>query len=305
MEVLYWLEGLRTPVLDQFFSLVTHLGSETVFLAVAIIVFWCVSKSGGYYLLTVGFFGTAINQFLKLVCRVPRPWVRDPNFTIVESAREAAGGYSFPSGHTQNAMSVLGCPARFTKKTWLRAVCVVLILLVGLSRMYLGVHTPADVGVSLVIGCVLVFGVYPVFRKSGDNPALMTGILAVLVAVAVAFVLFVELNVWSADVDGHNLASGTKNAYLLLGCAVGVLLSSVVERKYVHFDTRGAWWVQVVKTAVGLALVLGLKAGLKPVLNLVFNGHQVATAVRYFLLVVFAVCVWPLTFRWFAGLKKK
>lgn len=305
MTVLYWLENLRTPVLDGFFSLITHLGSETLFLAIAIIVFWCVSKSGGYYLLTVGFFGTAINQCLKLVCRVPRPWVRDPDFTIVESARADAGGYSFPSGHTQNAVSALGCPARFTQKTWVRAVCVILILLVGLSRMYLGVHTPADVGVSLVVGAVLVFGVYPVFRKSGDNPALMTGILAVLVAVSLAFVLFVEWNPWPADMDEHNLAAGIKNAYLLLGCACGVLLASLVERKYIRFDTRGVWWVQVLKTVIGLALVLGLKAGLKPVLNLVFNGHQIATAVRYFILVVFSVCLWPMTFRWFAGLKKK
>ena len=73
MKFLYFLEGLRTPFLDQFFSLITHLGEETVFLAVAIIVFWCFSKYGGYYLLTAGFFGTLINQCLKLVCRIPRP----------------------------------------------------------------------------------------------------------------------------------------------------------------------------------------------------------------------------------------
>lgn len=72
MTLLYWFEGLRTPFLDGFFSLLTHLGSETLFLALAIIVFWCVSKYGGYYLMTVGFFGTILNQFLKLLCRVPR-----------------------------------------------------------------------------------------------------------------------------------------------------------------------------------------------------------------------------------------
>ena len=100
MEVLYWLEGIRSPFLDTFFSLITHLGSETLFLAIAIIVFWYFSKTKGYYLMTVGFFGTLINQFLKLLCRIPRPWVKDPNFTIVEAAREEATGYSFPSGHT-------------------------------------------------------------------------------------------------------------------------------------------------------------------------------------------------------------
>ena len=92
MSFLYLLESIRNPVLDFFFSLITYCGDEIVFMAVGMIVFWCVSKKEGYYLLCVGFLGTVINQFLKMVCRIPRPWVKDPNFTIVESAREAASG---------------------------------------------------------------------------------------------------------------------------------------------------------------------------------------------------------------------
>ena len=69
---------------------ITHLGGRTAFLAVAIFIFWCVDKHEGYYLLTVGFLGTVLNQFLKLLCRIPRPWVLDPDFTIVESARAEA-----------------------------------------------------------------------------------------------------------------------------------------------------------------------------------------------------------------------
>ena len=166
MQFLYFLEGLRTPFLDKFFSLITHLGEETLFLAIAIIVFWCFSKYGGYYLLTAGFFGTLINQALKLICRIPRPWVKDPNFTIVESARAEATGYSFPSGHTQSVTTALGCPARYSRSWVLRIVFIILIALTALSRMYLGVHTPADVLVSLGIGIVLVFAVYPAFKNA-------------------------------------------------------------------------------------------------------------------------------------------
>ena len=92
--------------------------------------FWCVSKEEGYYLLFVGFFGTVLNQFLKLLCRIPRPWVLDPNFTIVESARAAATGYSFPSGHTQNAVGTFGAMALRTERKWVRGVCIALIVLV-------------------------------------------------------------------------------------------------------------------------------------------------------------------------------
>ena len=101
MELLYLFEKIRNPILDFFFSTVTHIGEETFFLAFAILFFWCVNKREGYYILITGLFGTILNQFLKLFCKVPRPWVKDPNFTVVESAVEEATGYSFPSGHTQ------------------------------------------------------------------------------------------------------------------------------------------------------------------------------------------------------------
>lgn len=55
----------------------TCFGEELAFLLLALTIFWCVSKEEGYYLLFVGFFGTVLNQFLKLLCRIPRPWVRD------------------------------------------------------------------------------------------------------------------------------------------------------------------------------------------------------------------------------------
>ena len=300
MQLLYWLESLRNPALDAFFSLITHLGSETLFIAIAIVVFWCVGKKQGYYLMTVGFFGTVINQFLKLMFRIPRPWVRDPAFTIVESAREAATGYSFPSGHTQNAVSILGCPARFGKNKLLRIVFVALILLTGLSRMYLGVHTPADVGVSLLVGAFLVFVLYPFFERGDEKPLRMYVAMGALTVCALLYVLFVELHAWPANIDEHNLASGIKNGYLVLGCGCGMLLSCLIERKWINFGVKAPLAAQIAKVVLGLGLVLALKAGLKPVCVAVCGGHAAATALRYFLLVLFAACVWPLTFPWFA-----
>lgn len=305
MSLLYWFEGLRTPFLDGFFSLLTHLGSETLFLALAIIVFWCVSKYGGYYLMTVGFFGTILNQFLKLLCRVPRPWVKDPSFTIVESARADAGGYSFPSGHTQSVTAALGCPARLSRSRVVKAALWTLVALTAISRMYLGVHTPMDVGFSLVVGVAMVYGFYPAFERNRDNPRFLTGILAALTVCAVLYTAYVELTAWPADIDAHNLASGTKNAYTLLGCTLGMLICSGVERKYIRFAVEAPPAVQVLKTALGLALILAIKAGLKPVCSAIFGGHPVANALRYFLIVVFAVCVWPLTFGRFGKMGKK
>ncbi|MCD7749051.1 MAG: phosphatase PAP2 family protein [Oscillospiraceae bacterium] len=300
MSFLYFLEGLRTPVLNGFFSAITALGGESVFIVLAIVVYWCVSKRDGYYLIAAGVGGTVVNQFLKITCQVPRPWVRDPDFTIVESAREGATGYSFPSGHSQNTAVSFGGIARFTKKTWLRWVCIVIVALVALSRMYLGVHTPADVGVGLAIGLVLVFCLYPLFQRSEEKPRITLIVFGVVSALALGAALFVEFYDWPADIDSENLAEALKNSYTMLGCALGVLVGCPLERKYIKFDTKAPAWAQVLKVALGVAFVMILRVGLKAPLQALFGGHDVAHAVRYFIVVVAAILVWPLTFPWFA-----
>ena len=305
MELLYALESIRTPFLDKLMGLVTNLGGEAVFIVAAIVVFWCLSKSCGYYMMTVGFAGTIINQFLKLWFRIPRPWVKDPNFTIVESARAEATGYSFPSGHTQNAFAVFGSPARFFKNTVLRIVFIFLIALTAFSRMYVGVHTPLDVGVSLIVGTILVFVIYPFFRDMDKSPKKVYIIFGIFIVLAAAFVAFVELYDFPADIDAENYASGLKNAYMILFCAIGLMLTFFIDTKYVHFHTQAVWWEQIIKVVVGLAILLALKSVLKAPLLALFGGHSVAHGVRYFIVILFAGIVWPMTFKFFAKLGKK
>lgn len=305
MELLYTLENIRTPLLDTVMGLVTNLGGEAVFIAAAIIVFWCLSKSCGYYMMTVGFAGTIINQFLKLWFRIPRPWVKDPGFTIVESARAEATGYSFPSGHTQNAFAVFGAPARYFKSTALRIVLVLLIALTAFSRMYVGVHTPLDVGVSLIVGTVLVFVIYPFFRDMDRSPKKVYIIFGIFIVMAAAFVVFVELYDFPVDIDTDNYASGLKNAYMILFCAVGLLLTFYVDTKYVRFPTQAVWWAQIIKVVAGLGILLALKAVLKAPLLALFGGHSVAHGVRYFIVILFAGILWPMTFKYFARLGKQ
>lgn len=304
MGFLYLLEKIRVPVLDQLMLAVTALGEETAFLVIALVVFWCVDKRKGYYIMAVGFMGTMANQFLKLTCRVPRPWVLDPDFTIVEQAREAASGYSFPSGHTQTSVGTFGAIANSTDKRWLKGVCIVLMVLVPFSRMYLGVHTPSDVLVGAGMALLLVWLLKGVTLKAEGSG--MKVLIAVMIALAVAFALYVELWQFPADMDAHNLESGYKNAYTLLGCLIGVAIVYAADVKWLHFPVEAKWWVQIIKAIGGLILVLAVKEGLRCPLEVLFGGHMAARAVRYFLIVIVAGIVWPMTFKWFSqlGVKK-
>ena len=298
MSFLYLLEGIRNPLFDAFFSFITHFGEETLFIIIGLLFFWCIDKEEGFYLLCVGLIGTVINQFLKLFFRIPRPWVRDPDFTIVESARAEATGYSFPSGHTQTSVGVYGGVIRWTGRGLLSAVCLALCILVPLSRMYLGVHTPADVGVSTVVALALIFILYPIVRKGQRCAKTMRTLFAVMLALAAANVAFVHLYPFPADVDADNLAHGVKNAYTMLGCIAGIWAIWEADRKYIHFETKAPLAVQVVKLGLGFALLLCIKGGLKSPLYALTGGHYVADFIRYFLMVAFAGCIWPLTFPW-------
>ena len=303
MSFLYLLEKIRLPGLNELMLAVTRLGEETAFLIIALIVFWCVDKRKGYYIMAVGFLGTMANQFLKLLCRVPRPWVLDPEFTILEQAREAASGYSFPSGHSQTAVGTFGCIAATTKKRWIRAVSIVIMVLVPFSRMYVGVHTPADVLVGAGMALALVWLLKPVVFRDTDKA--MKCLIAVMIGLSVAFLLFVELYRFPADMDAANLESGYKNAYTLLGCLIGVAIVYVADKKWLDFPVEAKWWAQIIKTVVGLALVLAVKSVLKAPLEALFGGHMAARAVRYFLIVVVAGVIWPMSFRYFSKLGKK
>ena len=310
MDFLKLLEGIRFPLLDKLMQGVTVLGEETVFMAVAILLFWCVDKWRGYYILSVGFVGTVLNQWMKLFFRIPRPWIKDPSFTVVESAKSGATGYSFPSGHTQNAVGTFGGIARTTKRSWLRWCMIVLALLVGFSRMYLGAHFPSDVGVALAMAVVLVFALEPILRRAKESPRYMYGFLGCMTLLALAYLAF--LLFWDFPAEVHvidpvtqisNYNEGLKNAYTLLGCLLGLIVAYTADRK-TNFSEQAPLLGQICKAVLGIAILLGIRVALKKLFGLISDDYA-WNALRYFCMVVFAGAVWPLTFKFWARLGAK
>lgn len=304
MQFLYFLEGLRNPVFDAIMSFFTLFGDETVFIILAMILFWCIDKYEGYYMLTVGFIGTLVNNFLKVNFRIDRPWVRDPDFHPVESAIEGAGGYSFPSGHTQSSVGSFGAVARWEKNKIVRAICIALCIIVPFSRMYLGVHTPADVLTSLAIALVMIFGFYPLFRKISHKPNAMRILMAILLGWSVFQLVFMELYPFPADADAERIMSGVKNTYKMLGAIAGLWVVFELDCRFIKFETKAVWWAQIIKVALGLGLSLGIKE-LGYLLFGAFVPEPADRAFTYFIMVIFAGALWPLSFKFFGKLKRK
>lgn len=304
MSFLYLLESVRNPVLNILMQAVTELGSATMFIAFGMLMFWCVDKRQGYYLLTVGLAGTFLNQFLKISCRVPRPWVRDPSFTIVESARADATGYSFPSGHSQIAVGTYGGLAICRRERWMRIVGIVLAVLIPFSRMYLGVHTPADVSVGALCALVLAAALWVPFSRVGTAPRLMIPALAGTAALGLVLLGYVSFYNFPTDLDTASYAEAVKNAWSLLGVTLGLAVSWALDERYLHFSTKAPLWGQAVKLVLGIALLLGILEGTKPLFSLLSGDAQWAHLVRYLLATLFAGTVWPLTFRLYGRQRK-
>lgn len=292
MEFLRLLEGIRTPVLDFFMLNVTKLGEETFFIIVAMIYLWCIDKFDAYYLLFVGFCGTQLNQLLKVTFKIPRPWVRDPSLKPLSSAIPASTGYSFPSGHTQSAVGTLGTVAVTSKHRFIKIAAPIIFTLVAFSRMYLGVHTPADVGISFLLGLalVLIFGI--IFKRCPKNARTLHFIFATLIPLFLAQTVYLS---FTLDITNPELLSGLKTTYKMLGSLLGLLVVFEIDRKYINFETKAPLLVQITKVVLGLLLSLLVKE----LCYLIFGFipyEPLSRAFSYFVMVIFAGAVWPLCF---------
>ena len=119
MQILYWLESIRNPVMDTLMLILTEFGNELLFIVFGMLMLWCLDKRQGYYVLLVGFFGIYINQFLKITCRIPRPWDLDPSFSIVEAARATPS----PAGTPRSRWAAMqGLPSAAASGGYARSV---------------------------------------------------------------------------------------------------------------------------------------------------------------------------------------
>jgi undecaprenyl-diphosphatase len=182
-------------------------------------------------------------------------------------------------------------------------------LLIGFSRLYLGVHTPLDVVVSLVLAAVLSQVLYQTVEEAKRRPGYMFRLWVFMLIPAALFVLF-ALRARAGIAADHpylaNYTSAIKTSVSILACTLGAIVTIVVDENVTRFETEAVWWVQVIKVVLGLGLVVAVKAGLKaPLYDLLGQGSFFADGIRYFFMVIVAGVLWPLTFHFFSHLGRK
>ena len=287
MEFLYFLESIRSSVLNIFFILCTSFGEELVLVSLFAIIYWCINKTLAYRIAFSYFLSGVVVQGLKIHFRIERPWVTDPAFKPVESVLDTATGYSFPSGHTQSSTSLYSSIAFHFKKRALYILSFSIIALVMLSRMYLGCHTPKDVLTGFAITLIISLVVILIFDNL--NSSLTTDLFVMFLTVILSAGLFVySYYLVAAGITTDVLAM---DGFKAAGAGMGFGIGWFIEKRYIRFSPKNSrLGIQVLKLVIGLGVTVALKAGLK----LLLGDTMITHSIRYFIIVLWVVALFPL-----------
>ena len=155
---------------------------------------------------------------------------------------------------------------------------------------------------------VLVLALYPVMEEADRRPWVLTWVIGFMVVCSGAFVAYLYLrgDTGATAEDTTNYVSALSNGWKFVGATLGLLATNILDRRYIRFETEAVWWAQLIKLVVGFGLLLAIRAGLKaPLIALCGGAAEIAGGIRYLLIVLFAGCVWPLTFWGFSRLGRR
>ena len=238
-DFLLYLQTFSTPLLDSLFLGISALTGEFVYLAVLGIVYWCIDKDKAYYIGIFLLFSFSLNSFLKNIFKIPRPF----RYSEVRQIDTETGyGYSFPSGHAQMSATFGGMFSAVFRKKWIYTVALLLVILTGFSRMYLGVHTPLDILCGIALGLLLTL-LGSIFIKLG-RPRL----------IALASFLFMLMTA---------LIYRDEDICKLLFFAAGFLLGNIIDENFIGFEIPKKVKTRILGAAVGFSATILLVVVLK------------------------------------------
>ena len=305
IQYLLLLQNLRNAsggVFNEFFNALSKFAVD-VLPFLPFVVFWGVHKKWGYRFLFTYYVLDLLNGLIKLTVCAYRPWIRSELIEPAGDSKVAATGYSFPSGHTISATGNYGnviVSQRKTKK-WLAILCGILIFLTAFSRNFLGVHTPQDVIVGFLEGVLIIWLVGLVQKKVSGNDKALDILSAVGIFVVIAALIYITKKPYPMEyVDGKLLVDPQKmmnDTFKATGAFLALIIGSYVERHYIHYEIPYGSPKLPIMTWVGFAIIFAWKELFAPATLVAWLGGHWGHFISRFLLVIFAVIVWPLAIR--------
>lgn len=256
-----------SPDLDGFMELLSFLGRIEFYLLVLPFVFWAIDKRLGARLLFVLIFIDIIGSSLKLLFHQPRPyWIGSAKALSQEAS------YGLPSTHASNTLAVWGYLAVRLKRSWLWIATIVLLLLIGISRLYLGVHFLHDVLLGWLIGAAVVWLFIQsenaiIHRARRQNMQTVIGVAFVLslLTIVIGQLIQAYLSGISDPAAWNAFAAEARSAsysFTSAGALFGAVAGYVLMRQYAPFQSDGPWPKRALRYWLGIISVLIIYFGL-------------------------------------------
>lgn len=275
IEVTHFLQGLGSW-LQVPMEIFTFFGNEIFYMLVMPILYWCLDATLGLRIGLILVLSGNLNSTAKLLFKSPRPYWIDRQVIAYSSEHS----FGFPSGHAMNATSVWGLLAASLKKKIAPMVAILAIFLIGISRIYLGVHFLSDVLAGWLLGSLLLLLYIRlekpitawVQRLSFSRFVIYISLIAIAMIALNAMIVQLNLN-WqippqwveisavtdpSGEIDPMSLDGTITNAAIFFGLSIGAMWT----KRHGGFDTRGILIKKIARFVVGLTGVLLFWAGL-------------------------------------------
>lgn len=276
IEVIKALQSISSPFWDQVFLLITELYSENLYMALLPVLFLVTDKRFARHLATIFLFNHWFGMYLKTVVDTPRP----PEELWRPRWAETVDGGGFPSAHAQGPLAFWGAIALALRRSWFTALVVVMVFLIGLSRIYGGVHAPGDILGGWALGAAVLLAFYRGRAFMSAFTRNWSFGMRLLPAIAVPLLMLAI----------HHQG---RDEWPLAGAFLGIWVGSLLEERYVGYQVRFYSAARlVVHCALAIGLMLGLRYGLKPLLG----ESDPATLVRYAAIGLTATLVSPWLF---------
>ena len=260
IEVVLWFQQF-SPALDLPFKVLTFMGNEAFYLLFLPLIYWCIDRHTGAWLLILLLFSTYLNAVAKVLADQPRPFIYDRRVKPIVPA----GGGGLPSGHTQNAVVVWGYLAKRYGKTvgWLTAGF--LMIGIPLSRIYLGVHFPTDLVGGYLLGLPILMLFLWLAPRLEKWLVQTEFIWQLLLSLAIPILL-----IFLDPIGDFRVQS-------MIAALAGVSSGFALERRFVGFCSYGLIWKRATRYLLGLIILMGLWGGLR----IAFSAMEPAAVFRF------------------------
>lgn len=271
LEATRWLQ-VNYPQLKQFFLIVTALGQTEFYLIFFPFLYWSVDKRLGKQVAYLFLLAVATNSLLKHAFRGPRPYWLDSDLTLLEAA-----DYGVPSGHAQFTGVIYPFLAFWIRRRWFTIFTVFLVIVMGLSRIYLGVHFVHDVLVGFILAG-LILGGYALwqqrFAAQLDKRILGQKLLIVLAVPTIFAVIYIIVRLiigepdmsvpWRSFIPAAE-QEGVETMVTALATLTGFGIGALFEASRVRFRATGPIWQRIVRYVVGMLVTLTIWYGLREI----------------------------------------